>query len=217
MEIIGIQKMTLEEFFAIPTGTHIYNYGNDQCVAGANLYTGGALQQPIPPGIQSAYQWWTTYAQKPELYNYFDQVAEAPQHGDIFVSKGGVYDSVHGHIGVVEHSWDGSTFGAMENGYWNGKSSLQRFRRNMGNILGFLRPKSITPPAPPTSKDTEMIVRVVCPNGPSFLWNMNTNAKQHIDADNEWKFWGDVLETVYFENEAHFDSIREKYKAVFNG
>lgn len=152
--------MTVEEFFRIPTGEYIYNYGNDQCVALANLYDGGALKYDIPPGIQSAYQWWTTYSQKPQLYNNFEQVDTNPQRGDIFVSKGGVYDSVHGHIGVVERTWDGSTFGTMENGYWNGKSSMKRFNRNMNNVLGFLRPNSNVPPTPAQEDEEEMkIVR----------------------------------------------------------
>lgn len=218
MEIIGIQPMTPEAFFAIPTGSHIYNYGNDQCVALANLYTEGVLQFPLPPGISSAYQWWTLYSSKPALYENFNQISANPVKGDIFVSKGGVYDSTHGHIGVVEREWDGSTFGTMENGYWNGTSSMKRFNRNMGNVLGFLRPKNYVPPKPPVIEgNKEMIVKVQCVDGFSAIWNMNTNAYQHIDNDAEWKYWTDHLEEYMFESEAHFNIIRNKYSKVFGG
>lgn len=217
MEIIGIQIMPLEEFFEIPTGTHVYNYGNDQCVALANLYTGGALQQPIPPGIQSAFQWWTTYAEKAALYDYFVQVPDSPKKGDIFVSKGGVYDNVHGHIGVVERDWDGSTFGTMENGYWNGVSAMKRFSRNMANVLGFLRPKALIPPTPPVDKKgKDMIVKVQCVDGFAALWNMTTGEYQHIDNPAEYKYFTELLEEFMFENEAHFVSIRDKYRKVFS-
>lgn len=167
-EIRGIVPMTVDEFFSIPTGTHIYNYGNDQCVALANLYDAGTLKLPLPPGIQSAFQWWTTYSQKPELYENFTQISENPQRGDIFVSKGGIYDATHGHIGVVERSWNGSTFGTMENGYWNGTSSMKRFSRNMSYILGFLRPNNFTPPQPqPELKEEEMKILSVA--GAAYL------------------------------------------------
>lgn len=210
--------MTLEEFFAIPTGAHIYNYGNDQCVALANLYTGGALQQPIPPGIQSAFQWWTTYAEKPALYDYFEQETSNPKRGDIFVSKGGVYDKIHGHIGVVERDWNGSTFGTMENGYWNGVSAMKRFSRNMDNILGFLRPKSLIPPKPPVNKKGKvaMIVKVQCADGWSAIWNMNTGEYQWIDDVDEWKYWTEHLQEYMFRDMTHFVQIRDKYRKVFS-
>lgn len=140
MNINGLTPMTVDEFFAIPTGSHIFNYGNDQCVALANLYTVGVLKYPLPSGIQSAFQWWTEFGSKPQLVQNFVQVTDTPKRGDIFVGRYGPYQAENGHIGVVERDWNGSTFGTMENGYWNGKSSMQRFNRNMANILGFLRP-----------------------------------------------------------------------------
>ena len=143
-EINGITLMSVPEFFALPNGTHVYNYGNDQCVALANQYVGGALQYQLPVSIQSAFQWWTTYDIQPNLYNNFTQVTDNPQHGDVFIGRYGPYQAENGHIGVVERSWDGSTFGTMEQGLWNGGSSefVTRLNRNMNYILGFLRPKS---------------------------------------------------------------------------
>lgn len=146
--------MSLEEFYAIPSGSHIYNNGADQCVALANEYNSGVLGFPLPSGIQSAYQWWTDFSSKPPLVENYSQVASNPQRGDIFIGMYGPYDSTHGHIGVVERSWDGSTFGTMENGYWNGVSSMERFNRGMAYILGFLRPKNSIPVI--DSEDDEM-------------------------------------------------------------
>lgn len=139
--INGITPMTLEQFFAIPNGTKVFNYGNSQCVALANQYDEGVLQNPLPTGIQSAFQWWTQYGTQPNLNQQFVQVSSAPIKGDIFVGRGGSYDSTHGHIGVVARDWDGSTFGTMEQGVWSGYNGyVTRLNRNMANILGFLRP-----------------------------------------------------------------------------
>lgn len=143
MSIDGIVYMTVDEFFAIPTGTHVYNNGADQCVALANLYDAGVLQYPLPSNIQSAFQWWTTFSYQPNLYEHFTQVADMPKRGDIFVGRYGPYQAENGHIGVVERDWDGGTFGTMENGYWSdGRSYVNRFNRNMDGILGFLRQNS---------------------------------------------------------------------------
>ena len=71
-------------------------------------------------------------------------------------------------------------------------------------------------PNPPT-KDKDMIVKVQCTDGFSAIWNMNTNAYQHIDDAAEWKYFGEILETVYFESEAHMNTIRQKYSKVFGG
>lgn len=147
--INGIQPMTVDQFFAIPNGTQIFNYGNSQCVALANQYDEGALKNPLPKGIQSAHQWWTEFASKPELVASFIQVSSGPQRGDIFVGRGGSYDSTHGHIGVVERTWNGQTFGTMEQGVWSGYNGyVTRLNRNMANILGFLRPKENVAPEP---------------------------------------------------------------------
>lgn len=210
MDINGFPPMSMDEFFSIPTGSHIYNYGNDQCVALANLYTVSALQQPLPPGIGSAYQWWTTYSQKPELYNYFDQVGEA-RRGDIFVSIGGVYDATHGHIGVVEADWDGATFGTMENGYWNGVSSMRRFRRNMNNVYGFLRPKSLIPPSPVTEYEEDMYAKIQYADGWAGVWNMATGQVAWIGIDADYRQLNANLKTYSFQNEADFNSFKSRY------
>lgn len=67
------------------------------------------------------------------------------------------------------------------------------------------------------NKGNDMIVKVQCTDGFSAIWNMNTNAYQHIDDAAEWKYFGEILETVYFESEAHMNTIRKKYAKVFGG
>lgn len=170
MELINIPPLTYEEFFAIPDGTYVYNYGADQCVALANQYDVGTLNLPLPSGIQSAFQWWTTFDSQPNLYNNFDKVTSNPRKGDIFVGRYGYYQAENGHIGVVESDWNGSTFGTLENGYWeNGRSYVRRFNRNMSYILGFLRPKKLPTPTP-VAGDEDM--KQISFNGRRYLISM---------------------------------------------
>lgn len=214
MRIIGFPPMTSDEFFAIPTGSYIQNYGADQCVALANLYTVSPLQLPLPAGIQSAYQWWTTFGNQPNLYNNFIQVGENPQRGDIFVGRYGPYDSTHGHIGVVERSWDGSTFGTMENGYWSGVSSMKRFNRDMRNILGFIRPKSLIPPPPVEIKEEDMYAVARYEDGWAGFWNMATGQTSHIDTVEEWNRIAGNLKVWNFKDQAGFEAWKRKYGTV---
>jgi hypothetical protein len=134
--------MTWGQFTAQPNGTRIFNHGFDQCVALANQYHIEVLGGQFVP-VGSAFQWWTSYSQLNQLTATYMQepVTAAPQPGWVFVSRGGIYDRVHGHIGVVVRGWDGSTFGTMEQnaGTWR---YLGRYNRSKSNVLGFLRPKN---------------------------------------------------------------------------
>lgn len=134
--------MTWGQFTAQPNGTRVFNHGFDQCVALANQFHEQVL---VPPGsfvgVGSAFQWWTDFARYPQLTSkYVQEPASAnPQPGWVFVGRYGIYNSQHGHIGVVHRAWDGSTFGTMEQnaGTWR---YLGRYNRSKANILGFLRP-----------------------------------------------------------------------------
>lgn len=215
MRIIGFPPMTSDEFYAIPTGSYIYNYGADQCVALANLYTVSPLQLPLPSNIQSAFQWWTTFGNQPNLYNNFVQITENPQRGDIFIGRYGPYQAENGHIGVVERSWDGSTFGTMENGYWNGVSSMKRFNRDMNCILGFLRPKSLIPPEPVVDlKEEDMYAVAQFEDGWAGFWNMATGQTGHIDTVEEWNRIAGNLKIWKFQDAASFDAWKRKYGTV---
>jgi hypothetical protein len=151
-EIVNFPPLTFEQFMAIPNGTRVFNYGGDQCVALANLYhvsvLGGSL---AGTRINSAYQWWTDFEKYPQFTNLYTKVLDNPQRGDIFVAKPSrQYDPVHGHIGIVERSWNGSNFGTMEQNAGSGaKRWVWRYERNMSNIYGFLRPKTSPQPTPP--------------------------------------------------------------------
>jgi hypothetical protein len=153
--INNIPPLTFNEFMSIPNGTRVFNYGADQCVALANQYhvgtLGGTLRETY---IQSAYQWWTDFERYPQFYNVYDKVTSNPQRGDIFVTtRSPMYDPVHGHIGVVERSWDGSTFGTMEQNAGSGaKRWVWRYTRDMKSIAGFLRPKNNPNPSPPSKR-----------------------------------------------------------------
>jgi hypothetical protein len=154
-EIVNFPPLTFEEFMAIPNGTRVFNYGGDQCVALANLYhvsvLGGSL---AGTRINSAYQWWTDFEKYPQFTTVYTKVLDNPQRGDIFVAKPSrQYDPVHGHIGVVERSWNGSNFGTIEQNAGSGaKRWVWRYTRNMSNIYGFLRPNNSPQPTPPNIK-----------------------------------------------------------------
>jgi hypothetical protein len=132
---------TWAQFSSIPNGTQVLNHGWDQCVAVANKYheevVGGSFV-PVP----SAFMWWTNFSSYATLVNNYFQVApgDNPQAGDIFISRYGLYNAPHGHIGVVIRGWDGSTFGTLEQnaGTWR---YTGRYNRTKQNMLGYLRPR----------------------------------------------------------------------------
>ena len=149
--------MLWDEFVAIPNGTRILNHNFDQCVALANLYheqvIGGAF---VPVG--SAYQWSTDFSRYLQLTSNYTQLpAHAnPEPGDIFVSRGGIYNSRDGHIGVVVRSWNGSTFGTKEQNAENNRYVYQTYNRTKANMLSYLRPKQSPIPKPKPKEDEEM-------------------------------------------------------------
>lgn len=148
-EINGFPPLTSDQFYGIPNGTRVVNYGADQCVALANLYhvsvIGGTLSGTY---INSAYQWWTDFNKYPQMTEVYNQipVTDNPKRGDIFVTEpSSRYDPVHGHIGVVQEDWNGSTFGTMEQNAGSGAARwVWRYNRTKQNVYGFLRPKKIS-------------------------------------------------------------------------
>ena len=84
------------------------------------------------------------------------------------------------------------------------------------SINGLVVAKYVTGPKPVT-ESVDMIVKVQCVDGFAAVWNMNTNAYQHIDDPNEWTYWTEHLEEYMFESEDHFNIIRKKYAKVFGG
>lgn len=133
-------SMSWGDFNEIPNGTEIKNHHYSQCVAVANLYSEAVLGNDFVQ-VNSAYEWWTLRYVNSILLNQFYPQG-SPTVGSIFVSLGGIYDPVHGHIGVVTAVHGDGTFDTMEQntGPWYPQRYLYRYRRSMTNILGFLNP-----------------------------------------------------------------------------
>ena len=134
--------MTWQRITSIPNGTQILNHGSDQCVALANLYHEGTIGGSFVP-VASAHQWWNNFGSYPTLNQHYFKVSpdQNPQAGDIFISRYGLYNAPHGHIGIVTRGWDGSTFGTLEQnaGTWR---YVGRYNRTKQNMLGYLRPRN---------------------------------------------------------------------------
>jgi hypothetical protein len=135
--------MNWEQFIAIPNGQRVFNNGWDQCVALANLYHQEVIGAAFVP-VASAYQWYTDFSRYLQLTNNYVQLpAHAnPEAGDIFVSRGGMYNYQDGHIGVVVSSWNGGTFGTKEQNAELNRYVYQTYNRTKSNMLGYLRPKN---------------------------------------------------------------------------
>ena len=102
----------------------------------ANHYHAMLGGQFVP--VNSAHEWWNNrYAQVDAIYNR----SSTPVAGAVFVSRGGIYDALHGHIGVVTKVHGNGTFDTMEQnaGTWR---YVGRYTRGMANMLGFLIPKN---------------------------------------------------------------------------
>lgn len=132
--INGIVKMTYGEFTAIPNGTQVLNYYYNQCVALANLYNQGVIGGPFV-AVNSAYQWATAYPT-----SHYTK-SSTPVPGAIFVARGGVYNNVDGHIGVVTGVGNGVIYTMEQN------TEVNRFvgratRSATANILCYLIPKN---------------------------------------------------------------------------
>lgn len=146
MTIYDCPAMSWQDFLNIPDGETVYNHGASQCVALANLYNEGVLGGGFV-NVDQAIDWWSN--DNVAAVHGFTKILDAPQAGDIFIGSYGNYDPYNGHIGVVVRSWDGATFGTMEQNV--GGQYVSRQIRTMANIDGFLRPinSPIPAPAPP--------------------------------------------------------------------
>lgn len=211
-ELINCPQLTADQFYAVPNGTRVYNNGGDQCVALANQYVVGTLNLPLPVGIQSARQWWDNYDADPRLHDNYVQISEAPQQGDIFVGIGNMYPPPHGHIGVVSRTWNGQSFGTMEQNAGTGAARwLWRYDRNYRDIMGFLRPKSLIPPEPEPERDEDMYARVMYENGWNGLWNMATGEVAWIGNDADNRRFTDNLKTYVFKDGLELDAFKARY------
>ena len=162
-------RMTWDSFIAIPNGTRIKNHGYDQCVALANLYHESVIGGSFVP-VPSAYQWWTQFGSYATLRDNYTQ-SGTPVAGAIFVSKGGPYNNVDGHIGVVTSVNGNGTFNTMEqNATYR---DVWRYTRNMAGVYGFLIPKnnpaggSSAKPTPETTEEEDLMAIYLRPTGNS--------------------------------------------------
>lgn len=130
--------MSWGQFTAQPNGTRIYNHGYDQCVALANQYHEEVIGGGFVP-VASAYQWWTNYNSYAQLTSKYTQ-SSSPVAGAVVVWRGGIYNAVDGHIGVVTRVNGNGTYDTMEQNA--AQRYLGRYTRSMANVLGFLIPRS---------------------------------------------------------------------------
>ena len=152
-------------FTAIPNGTQIKNHLYDQCVALANHYNEQVLGNPFVP-VASAYQWFTSYYVIPALFQNFT-LSSTPVAGGLFVARGGIYNAVDGHIGVITAVHADGTFDTMEQntGPFAPQRYTYRYRRGRANILGFLIPNrnpATSSPASPTTTARKARTMLLC-------------------------------------------------------
>jgi hypothetical protein len=186
MTIYDCPAMSWNDFINIPDGETVYNHGASQCVALANQYNEGTLGGGFV-AVPRAIDWWTN--DNVAAVHGFTKITDNPQAGDIFIGSYGYYDSYNGHIGVVVRSWDGSTFGTMEQNV--GGEFVSRHNRTMANIDGFLRPinSPIPAPAPPLAGNQ----RQAGPEGANRRAEPNTQGEilePHLEANEVGNFVG---------------------------
>lgn len=136
-----MSRITWNQFKSIPNGTRIFNHGADECVALANHFHENVLGGSFI-WVGSAHQWWTT--NQPEINRLYTKSSK-PVAGALLVSRGGIYDRTHGHIGgVVSETYTDGSFDTIEQNAGTGaRRYVYRYRRPQGNgMLGFLVPKN---------------------------------------------------------------------------
>ena len=146
MSIDNCPGMSLSDFENIPDGETIFNHGASECVALANQFNEGVLGGGFVQ-VGSAKDWW--FNENVASVHGFERITENPQHGDLFIASGDIYDNQFGHIGYVVRGWDGSTFGTIEQNAGRA-NAVSRHNRTMANVDGFLRTvrQDIVNPAP---------------------------------------------------------------------
>lgn len=163
MSIDNCPPMSLAEFEAIPNGEVVFNHGAAECVALANQFNEGVLGGGFVR-VGAAKDWW--FNEHVAEVHGFTRVNDNPQHGDLFIASGDIYDNAFGHIGYVVRGWDGSTFGTIEQNA--GGPGVSRHDRTMANVDGFLRTvrQDVVNPAPaptpaPVGPDLEALADAV--------------------------------------------------------
>lgn len=180
MTIYDCPAMSWQDFLNIPNGETVFNHGASECVALANLYNEGVLGGGFVQ-VGAALQWWTN--PNVAAVHGFTPITSNPQAGDIFIASCGLYDCNFGHIGVVVRSWDGSTFGTMEQNVYG--EFVSRHNRTMDNVDGFLRPinqAAISTPSAPALAGNQ---RIAGPNGANRRAAPTTESEilePHLDA-----------------------------------
>lgn len=131
---------TWANFIAL-LGTHVSLYG-DQCVALANWYHLYVINHPLPSGIQSAHQWYTTYDSQPNLQAVYDKIpygSSPAQVGDVCVEYP-TRGNDHGHICVVVTSSNGTYYETYDQ---NAPTrNVAKLRKTGAGCMGYLRPKN---------------------------------------------------------------------------
>jgi len=145
----------------------------------------------------------------------------------VWFSHFGTYQGVYanwGHV-VAYFPERGQFLSSPPNGYGNAwLNSIEEVERMFNSryvgwsedLNGLQVAKYNQDPTPSKNGNYDMIVKVQCADGWAAIWNMTTGNYQHIDDPDEWTYFTHHLEEYMFENEAHFVSIRDKYRKVFS-
>jgi hypothetical protein len=144
----------------------------------------------------------------------------------LWFSHYGTYGGVYANWGhVVAYFPDRAQFlSSPPNGYGHAwLNSIEEVERMFNSTyvgwsedLNGLQIAQHTNDPQPRNGNYDMIVKVQCADGFAALWNMTTGEYQHIDNPAEYKYFTELLQEFMFENEAHFVSIRDKYRKVFS-
>lgn len=149
-------RITWDQFKAIPNGTPVFNHGYSECVALFNLFHEGVIGLPFVP-VQSAYQLWTNFSSYQQLYPYYSK-SSSPVVGSVFVSRGGPYNSLDGHVGLVTAVYSNGTFDTMEQNAAH--RYVWRYNRGMSGVYGFLHPhNNPAKPETPAKKAKSILKR----------------------------------------------------------
>jgi len=145
------------------------------------------------------FEHWGTYGSPPQYANWGHVVTYVPGRGFLSSPTSGTGQQWFDSIKSVERAFNAKYVG------WS------------ASINGLTVAKYNEDPKPVKNGNYDMIVKVQCADGWAAIWNMNTNEYQWISDGDDWKYWTHHLEEYMFENEAHFNIIRNRYAKVFGG
>lgn len=215
--------MTLDQFIANQSGKSVLyapsparEYLRGQCVQLAALYVTQVVGKPVL--WRDAAEWWYSNLY-PEHYERIPNTAGAvPRPGDLIIWDRSLANSGGaGHIAICVSPRPGTgTFVSFDSN-WGGKTA-KLVTHNYNKVIGWLRPRVITPPAPsPQTKGDEMIAntdqavkiyKMLRPNG--------TPSQAEIDGTAGKRSFAEFLNSAQAEVQARDLNLRTQADALAN-